>query len=179
MFDDFYYYRANRYSRSAAVRYAVTYALKPNPAYRYFPLINDTSGDCANFLSQCLRAGGAPLTYAPGHVWWYNSKGNSNVNDDSWSVSWTVAHSLYWYLKINQASGFSGVKGLEVESQSQLELGDLIFFEDRTGLIFHSSIVTGFSNGTPLVSHHSYEALNIPYTRSWPAGKYHFLKVSI
>lgn len=179
MFDDFNYYRENRYSRSAAVNYAVTYALKPNPAYRYIPLVNNTSGDCANFISQCLRAGGAAMTYAPGHIWWYNNKGTSNVKDDTWSVSWTVAHSLYWYLKVNQQSGFNGVKGLEVQSPSQLELGDVIFFEDRTGLIFHSTIVTGFSGGTPLVSHHSYEALNIPYTRSWPAGKYHFLKISI
>ncbi len=170
-YEDSHLYRQGSYSRSAAVNYAVTYALKPNPAYRYFPIVNDSSGDCANFISQCLHAGGAPMTYNPKYSWWYNG--------NKWSVSWTVAHSLYWYLKINQANKYPAVKGLEVSSASMLELGDLILFEDSKGLIFHSAIVTGFSGSVPLVSHHSYEALNIPYTRSWGASRYHFLKISI
>jgi cell wall-associated NlpC family hydrolase len=174
-----YQFRVNKYLRETAVKYALTYALKPNPNYRYLPLINDTSGDCANFLSQCLRAGGAPMSYMSGHAWWYNNQGTPNTKDDTWSISWTVAHSLYWYLKINQANNYNGVKALEVQSPSQLELGDLIFFEDNKGLIFHSAIVTGFSDSLPLVSHHSYEALNIPYRSSWPAIKYHYLKISI
>lgn len=172
-------FRYNAYSRENAVRYALTYALNPNPYYRYFPLINDTSGDCANFLSQCLRAGGAPMSYTNGHSWWYNNQGTPNTKDDTWSFSWTVANSLYWYLKVNQSKNNAFVKGLEVQNPSELELGDLIFFEDNKGAIFHSTIVTGFYNGLPLVSHHSYEALNIPYTSSWPGKRYHYLKISI
>lgn len=174
-----YQSRENKYSRDAAVNYALTYALKPNPSYRYFPLINDASGDCANFLSQCLRAGHAPMSYMQGHTWWYNNKGTQNTKDDTWSFSWTVANSLYWYLRVNQAKNSPFVKGLEVQNPSELELGDLIFFEDNKGAIFHSTIVTGFSAGSPLVSHHSYEALNIPYRSSWPGKKYHYLKISI
>lgn len=172
-------FRQGSYSRAAAVNYAITYALKPNPAYRYFPLVNDTSGNCANFISQCLKAGGAPMTYSPKYSWWYHSNGSASTRNDTWSVTWAVAHSLYWYLKINQANKYPAIKGLEVSNPSLLELGDLIFYEDNKGLIFHSSIVTGISNGIPLVSHHSYEALNIPYTRSWGASRYHFLKISL
>lgn len=173
-----YLFRQNQYSRSDAVKYAITYALKPNPAYRYFPLINDSSGDCANFLSQCLYAGGAPMSFNSHNSWWYKHNAISR-NNDTWSISWTVAHSLYWYLKINQESNSPGVKGLEVPNASALELGDLMFFEDNKGNIFHSAIVTSFLYNQPLISHHSFEALNIPYQRSWPASKLHFLKISI
>jgi hypothetical protein len=173
-----YLFRENQYLRNTAVNYAKRYALKPNNSYRYFPLINDRSGDCANFLSQCLNAGGAPMNYSNKNPWWYKHN-SANVNNDTWSISWTVAHSLYWYLKINQESKLYGAKGLEVRDVSQLQLGDLIFFEDNNGAIFHSAIVTSFLYNQPLISHHSFEALNIPYASSWPASKLHFLKISI
>lgn len=169
----------NKYLRSNAVAYAKTFALKPNPAYRYFPLIGDSSGDCANFLSQCLYAGGAPMTYDPKHSWWYNNKNTSNVMDDTWSIPWAVANSLYYYLKINQSINYFGAKGVEVFNKKELELGDFIFFEGSSGAIFHSAIITSFSRGEPLISQHSYEALNIPYTSSWPAKRHHFIKITI
>lgn len=174
-----YLFRQSKYSSIDAVNYAVKYALTPNPAYRYFPLVNDTSGDCANFISQCLRAGGASMNFSSKTPWWYKTNNTMNVNDDTWSVSWTVAHSLYWTLKINQESTLTGPKGMEVSNIRDLQLGDLMFFEDDKGKIFHSAIVTGFSFRQPLISHHSFEALNIPYRRTWAAKKIHFMKISI
>lgn len=171
--------RQDRYSRYDAVEYAVKYALKPNPEYRYFPLIGDQSGDCANFISQCLRAGGAPMSEDFNDSWWYNNNGTPDVYDDTWSVSWAVAHSLYWRLKINQESNYYGPKGLEVEDAYSLEPGDLIFFQDDTGKIFHSTIVTCGRSTYSLISQHSFEALNIPYSQSWPAYNLHFLKISV
>lgn len=176
----FYYnnYRQNAYNRQAAVQYAITYALKPNPAYRYFPLVNDTSGDCANFISQCLYAGGAPMIFSGSNQWFYNKNNTANTKDDTWSVSWAVAHSLYWYLKINAEKNNKAVKGFEVQGTNSLNLGDLVFYEDYKGLIFHSAIITSL-NKIPLVSHHSYEALNIPYYRPYSYKKTHFLKIVI
>jgi cell wall-associated NlpC family hydrolase len=171
-------FRQNQYSRVNAVKYAMKYALTPNHAYRYFPLVNNTSGDCANFISQCLYAGGAPMNYNNRSPWWYRHSGTS-VNRDSWSISWSIASSLYWHLKINQASNLPGCKGLEVSNISLLQPGDLIFFQDDKGAIFHSAIVTSILHNKPLISHHSFEALNIPYQSSWPASKMHFLKISI
>lgn len=173
------YSRQNKYLRNNAVKYALTYALTPNPAFRYFPLINDTSGDCANFVSQCLLAGGAPMDFNPERPWWYRNNSTSSVKDDTWSIPWTVAHSLYYYLKVNEEKNSSGVKGLEISNKNQLQIGDLIFLEDRNGAIFHSAIITSFSGNEPLISQHSFEALNIFYRNSWPASKYHFIKVSI
>ncbi|MGH4122507.1 MAG: amidase domain-containing protein [Clostridium sp.] len=173
-------FRENQYSRINAVNYARTYALHPNPNFRYFSLINnETSGDCANFVSQCLLAGGAPMIFTGSHPWWYNKANTLSTEDDTWSVTWTVAHSLYWTLKVNQQSNATGIKGLEIYDTDLLELGDLIFFEGNNGNIFHSAIVTAFIYSQPLVSHHSFEALDIYYKNSWPAKQVHFLKISL
>ncbi len=174
------FFRTNQYSRINAVNYARTFALHPNPSFRYFPLINnDKSGDCANFISQCLLAGGGPMTFNGSHPWWYRKNNTLSTKDDSWSVTWTVANSLYWTLKVNQQSKATGIKGLEIYDTRMLELGDLIFFEGNNGSIFHSTIITAFRYGQPLVSHHSFEALDIDYKKSWPAKRVHFLKISL
>lgn len=169
--------RQNKYARSSAVNYALTYALKPNPNFRYFPLIGDSSGDCANFLSQSLLAGGAQMDFNDTQPWWYRH--GANRLQDTWALSWTIAHMLYTYLRTNEQKNSAYTKGVELTNERDLELGDLIFFEDRSGHIFHSAIVTGFSLGGPLVSQHSFEAVNIPYRSSWPAFKYHYIKVVI
>lgn len=165
-----------QYNRKLAVNYALTYALKPNPSFRYFPIINNNSGDCSNFISQCLFAGGIPMIFSGNNSWWYNNS-SADRSKDTWSVTWTVAHALYWMLRINYNSNRFGAKG-NVINMSGLSLGDLIFFEDKAGLIFHSAIVTDFYYGKPLISHHSFEAANIPVDKSWNYYKIHFLKIT-
>lgn len=167
----------NKYLRSKAVSYALTYALNPNPKYRYFQLIGDNGGDCTNFTSQCLLAGGAKMNYGINWNWWYNTKNTNNVMDDTWSVTWAVAHSLYYYLRNNEETHSPYVKGLEVLNVSDLKLGDLIFYEDNNKKIFHSTIITSIISGVPLISQHTPEATNIYYKNSWKAKKYHYVKI--
>ncbi|MGI5997285.1 MAG: amidase domain-containing protein [Lutispora sp.] len=171
--------RQNKYNRTQAVEYARTYALSPNPSFKYFNVYETLGGDCTNFISQCLLAGGAPMTYTGEHAWWYNKSGTSDTADDRWSVSWAVAHSLYWTLKVNNEANTNGVKGQEVSNVSTLELGDLIFYENQGGIIFHSTIVTGFSPIATLVSQHTYEARDIPYLKPWLNPRYHYMKIRI
>ena len=111
------------------------------------------------------------MTYSTEYAWWYKG--------DSWSIPWAVAHSLYWTLKVNYQSNYYGVKGLEVDNVNMLELGDLIFYEDDRGVIYHSSIVTSFDNVGPLISQHTFNALNISYLKTWKARKIHFMKISL
>ncbi len=54
---------ATDYDRIAARDYAREYALNYNPEYKDF---DSSGGDCANFVSQCIHAGG--IEYEPG-VW--------------------------------------------------------------------------------------------------------------
>lgn len=165
------YYRViTTYSRDKAVNYAINYAINPNPAYKYFPIVGDNGGDCTNFTSQCLFAGGAPMIFSGKNIWWHNNSG--------WSISWATAHSLYWYLKINAHNNLYGAKGREVSSITLLEKGDIIFYENQIGKITHSAMITSFKDGSPLISQHSHEVLNISHIKSW-AHKMHFMKISL
>lgn len=170
------------YSRENAVRYAVAHALEPNPAYRYFAVHGDGGGDCSNFVSQCLLYGGAPMDYRSQRPWWYNSKGTKNSNGDTWSVSWTVAHSLYWCLKIRGEMGLPGLKGIEVSDISILERGDVIQYENKNKVVYHSAIITalGYEWGmkVPFISQHSFDGLNISHIKP-TAARMHFMKIVI
>jgi hypothetical protein len=129
------------YDRRAAVRYAERWWNSYNPAYRRF------SNDCTNYISQCLRAGGAPMWGSPNRDtgWWYTS--------DSWSFSWAVAHSMRWYL----SGAEQGLKGKEVESPQELTYGDVICYDfNGDGRWDHTTIVTGKDQfGMPLVNAHT------------------------
>ena len=168
---------SNRYNRVSAVNYAIKYALQPNKEYKYFQSINEGGGDCTNFVSQCLKAGGAPMDYNKLRPWWYDIKrGNA-------SICWAVAHSLYWYLKTNQSVNSAAIKGLEVEDIGELEIGDLIFYENYSNIIFHAAIITSFTNFNgniePRISQHTFNQLNETYKKSYDYKKAHFLKIRL
>jgi hypothetical protein len=55
------------YDRRAAVAYADSWALRANPEYWSSP-----DNDCANFVSQCLTAGGLRPLYDSGREWHAN-----------------------------------------------------------------------------------------------------------
>ncbi|WP_245308185.1 amidase domain-containing protein [Halalkalibacter urbisdiaboli] len=126
------------YDRREAVRYAERWWNDYNPEYKKF------TDNCTNFISQCLRAGGAQMTGYPNRSkgWWYRG--------ENWSFSWSVAHSLRWYLSGAQ----QGLKGEERDSAMELELGDVICYDfDGDGRFQHSTIVVAKDgNGEPLVN---------------------------
>lgn len=129
------------YDRRAAVQYAERWWNSYNPTYRKFDV------DCTNYISQCLRAGGAPMRGAPNRNqgWWY--QGNN------WSYSWAVAHSFRWFL----AGSTQGLKGTEVESPMELQPGDVICYDfEGDGKWNHTTIVVSKdANGAPLVNAHT------------------------
>ncbi|WP_156288756.1 amidase domain-containing protein [Oceanobacillus salinisoli] len=129
------------YDRHAAVQYAERWWNSYNPEYRVFDV------DCTNYVSQCLRAGGAPMRGAPvrDRGWWYSG--------DNWSFSWAVAHSLRWYL----SGSTKGLKGREVESPEELLPGDIICYDFQgDGRWDHNTIVVSKdAYGMPLVNAHT------------------------
>ncbi|GAA0439784.1 amidase domain-containing protein [Lentibacillus halophilus] len=134
------------YDRRAAVQYAHRWWNSYNPAYRTFDV------DCTNYVSQCMRAGGAPMRGAPNREqgWWYQ--------DDNWSYSWAVAHSLRWYL----SGSTEGLKGKEMESASDLIPGDIICYDfSGDGRWDHNTIVVDKdTNDMPLVNAHTDNSRN-------------------
>ncbi|MGE8207806.1 amidase domain-containing protein [Heyndrickxia sp. NPDC080065] len=133
-----------RYNRLKAVQYAERWWNSYNPAYKKFDV------DCTNFISQCLRAGEAPMRGYPNKSkgWW--------MQNNNWSYSWAVANSLKSYL----SSSKIGLKAREVSSPTELSLGDVICYDFQgDGRFDHNTIVTGKdANGMPLVNAHTYNS---------------------
>ncbi|MFC2947897.1 amidase domain-containing protein [Virgibacillus sediminis] len=134
------------YDRLAAVQYAERWWNSYNPAYRKFDV------DCTNYVSQCMRAGGAPMHGQPvrDRGWWYSG--------DNWSYSWAVAHSLRWYL----SGSTKGLQGREVENAEELIPGDVICYDFQgDGRWDHNTIVVAKdAYGMPLVNAHTDNSRN-------------------
>ncbi|WP_100371847.1 amidase domain-containing protein [Bacillus sp. FJAT-45037] len=126
------------YNRLEAVKYAERWWDEYNPAYKKF------TDNCTNFISQCMRAGRAPMNGGGNRSkgWWFHK--------NNWSYSWTVAHSFRWYLSGAKA----GLRGVERQSASDLALGDVICYDfNGDGRWQHCTIVVAKDgNGEPLVN---------------------------
>lgn len=83
---------------SSGVRdYAFRYCASPNPNFPYYGNLEIQGGDCTNFVSQCLEAGGLGFRDDPSHphrrdwatFWWSNT---SDRRDHS--LTWSLVRSL-------------------------------------------------------------------------------------
>ena len=157
------------YDRTAAVAYARRWAFARNPQYYDFSSIG---GDCTNFASQCLFAGCGVMNYTPDVGWYYRS-----VNDRS--AAWTGVEYFARFLLGNigewgalNENGTprgvvigSGTGPFALETSIDgLEIGDFVQLGRETGDFYHTPVVVGFSNGTPLIAAHSNDAFNRPLT---------------
>lgn len=161
------------YDRDAAVQYALAYALNPNPSYVYFE-----GNDCTNFISQCLRAGGAKNDFNNTHPWWYNS--------GQTSICWAVAASLFWYIRTRSDRNLFGIKAQTFyindydtyasKIEGRVVLGDLIQYRNTKGIIQHSTIITAFDKkGEPLVSQHTRNGKNLTWRKHFPQIIFHHI----
>ena len=98
--------RQVQYNRRAAVEYAYRHWNDPNPAFANFDTFG-AGGDCSNFTSQCLLAGGWPMDYRRNTYdaeWWYRRIGDDPFDEDAndwWSCSWALANVQFLYMQAN------------------------------------------------------------------------------
>ena len=150
---------ASRYNRQKAVDYAREwYDDRNNEFYSY----SDLSGDCTNFTSQCLYAGGIPMDSD-----WHSIRTEKNIfkrifqkpwnwfkNNGyyEWDISraWQTVSAQYEYIKENYCGG----KEIIITSPDEIEAaiannliqaGDLLYFKAGTAL-HHSVIITQVTN---------------------------------
>lgn len=127
-----------RYNRLDAVKYAERYWQNPNKHFKTFDV------DCTNFISQCLLAGGIPMTgqKVRGKGWWYTG--------ESWSYSWAVANAFRWYLSEDRNT----MGAVQTDAPDQLMPGDVICYDfEGDGKWNHSTMVTEKdAYGMPLVN---------------------------
>ncbi|MDG4536116.1 amidase domain-containing protein [Streptomyces sp. AV19] len=130
------------YNYAAMAAYSEKYWRNYNPAYRKF---NEAGGDCTNFLSQALKAGGwKPETggSADYRKWWYE---NTRQSD-----SWIGVNEWSWYaLNSKRVTPLSNV--------FQMEVGDVLQMDfDGDGAKDHSMMTTYRSGyGMPYLTYHS------------------------
>ena len=107
-------------------------------------------GDCTNYASQILRAGGSA----------FNSSSSSGIMGDSYwyyrdssnrSTSWTASRNLKNFLL--RSVNTLGPKATTVSKYGDLDVGSIVFLT-RSGTPYHSIIVAE-SGGDPMVSAHT------------------------
>jgi len=147
------------YNREEAVRYADEYcgaAWGCGNGYRYNSRYRDYSGvggDCTNFASQVLRAGGLRI---PMHT---RVEGLASYLQYSGKAS-LVARGEFqalWKAAMDKTEGF----------RTWLQPGDLIAYQEK-GKLEHFAVVTGFdSRGYPLVNSHTADRYHVPFDLGW------------
>ncbi|MBE6844065.1 MAG: hypothetical protein E7510_14810, partial [Ruminococcus sp.] len=131
--------KAAGYNVNAAVDYAKKYWNNYNPDY---PNCNSIGGDCANFVSQCLYAGGLQ-------------------QDSTWKVgssAWQYCPDMVKYLG-------SKYKVIDYAKASDMKIGNPVFYWNSSkGRWSHAAICTGFNGSTPLVSAHNKNHIDYEWT---------------
>ena len=132
-YDDF----ASSNHRIAAVSYAMSHdgENERNEDYRYF----GQYGDCTNFVSQCIHAGGISMS----NEWYYYGGHN-------YSRTWGVASDFYYYIVNSEyCTGVAFVRNASSNLDSQLagrgiKPGDLIALQDddHNKRVYHMAIIT-------------------------------------
>lgn len=151
----------HRYDRGRAVEYAHRWAFGRNPAYADFSAMG---GDCTNFISQCLHAGGAPMNHTPVTGWFYYSLSKR-------APAWSGVEELCRFLVRNTGAGpYASVAG-----PADMIPGDVVQLSFDGTRFSHSLFVVAAGDGdrppTPddiLVATHSDDSDNRPLS-SWIA----------
>ncbi len=137
------------YDADAAIAYADKWVFGKNPDYDYF---GGQGGDCANFVSQSLYAGGLPLT----------DKWNAHGRTDEQFRNWVNNSDLHKYLTNN---GFGSY--ITDPKAEQIDKGDLIFYNwnpKKSGRTQHVTIVVGKdASGEPLIDSHTTDHYHWPW----------------
>lgn len=165
--------RASSYNSSNAVAYAEKYYRNYNSSY---PDWTSYGGDCANFISQCLYAGGKSMKGTPGtstaaQNWsnWF-SKGSS-CNTSNVSSTWRGANAFksYWQSK---ASGYSTFSSVNSSCYNYGFMGDAVSMLNSNGSAYHTLMIVGYdtSNRDFIVAAHTSDTKTAHLSDYSPAG---------
>ncbi len=155
------------YNREKAVAYAHRWAYDRNPAYSDF---SKMGGDCTNFISQCVHAGGASMNYTRNTGWYYISLNNR-------APAWTGVQQLYQFLTTNKGKGPYARPVFAAE----VHPGDIVQLSFNGGGTFgHSLFVVEVGdfpdNSSILVATHTYDSNYRPLD-SWQDVVYRYIHI--
>lgn len=149
------------YNREAAVAYADQYYHQRNRDWYNF---SDEGGNCQNYASQCMLAGGMDMDYTGDWQWKcyvtdpdYEPEINEEDEKSGRSRSWVHVTSFYDYAKENEG------KGLACDVNANLyyaQPGDIILVGN--GGLSHTVIVSKVVDGHILVDSNSIDMKDYP-----------------
>ena len=184
---------ANIYNRVEVYNWAYAHWSNYSAAYVNLGDNKWEGGDCANFVSQCLKAGGANNDKVGNYQWYYDNKGTSNTNDDIYSWTWSTSRGLNNILLNNYKSDEFGPKGTEKvitgdwEYNSTIgkfiEPGDIIQYQWKPDKnITHTAVIVGMLYNSsknryePVIAEHTYDSWSTPWTNN--AYKTYFIHIT-
>lgn len=125
------------YDRGSAVAYARQWVGIRSGDW---PDYSRNGGNCQNFVSQCLYAGGIPMDVSGPSVWkWYGSTPNNLPQPAGRSASWSAVVSFLDYVESNTGYGLAAVADAPYYSGSP---GDIIHLGDAQRWR-HTVLITG------------------------------------
>ena len=168
------------YDRTAAVEYAEKWYRSANtPQYESFV---GNGGDCANFVSQCLIAGGLNMTRNWHSIGtksriWYMITGNEYLYDVS--PAWKLVKEQYGCFS-NAFNPNTNGTVIEITSKSQIykiaktetvRPGDLLYFM-KGDEAAHAAMISSVESGMIFYTGHSMPRFNYPLSKTDIGGKY-------
>ena len=115
---------------------------------------NSVGGDCANYTSQCINAGGMPqVKCSPyGIDGWYYISGSDR------SATWTAASYLRTWMGNNRGNPVTA-------TDDTVYKGSPVFYNDA-----HATICVGYNSaGTPIINSHNYDRYHVSWNY-WESG---------
>jgi len=154
------------YNYTAAKNYALGHCSSYSDSYCNY---NPCGGDCANFVSQCLRAG----TERTDGSWNTYSGGCSNcgtTSSNAGTTAWVNNEALQnWVINAGRGQAWGSIYSLGI--------GDIINYDwDGDGVFDHVAIVTD-AGGSTLVSCHNIDRCNVGWQLGGAAG-YQYTEVN-
>lgn len=150
------------YNYKKMANYLEKYWKNYNPEYRDF---SGKGGDCTNFVSQALKAGGWKEKsgyYKNSNYWWYNFFNQT--------YSWSCVDYLGSFAR-------SSGRCKMLDNVWKLRIGDFLQVKAKnSSQKTHSMMVSYFKNGTPYFTYHSsnrYRRSMNQVLSDWPGGKYY------
>lgn len=129
------------YNRIDAVNYARMWALELNPKWGNYES-EEYGGDCTNFTSQCIYAGGIPFDFygTSDYVKWYWYSNDKRV------APWTGSKEFNYYVQYNKGYGLKA----HLADLADMMPGDIVQLGGNYPQTYHSMIISDYvynSNG--------------------------------
>lgn len=175
------------YDRDAAVKYAVQWAAGDREV-RNLNQYDSYDNDSANFVSQCLAAGGMNPDLSGSDnksLWkWYDGEQDYSETAVGCTRSWYECDAFYRYCNGNISGGIAAVPNVRSDL---LEEGDVVQFMETDPVTGESApafegIITAVIDGENgsrdfLIAAHSPELLNVPLS-AVPCDGLRFIKIA-